>query len=59
MISEQSSAAGISLEQVIITSQIRVRPTRETDLEQENRAFRELADHLAADPKAFWTGWWK
>jgi hypothetical protein len=41
------------LADVIITSDLQSRPSRETDLQLENTAFRELADHLAADPEKF------
>ena len=43
----------VKLADVIITSDLQNRPSRDTDLQKENSAFRELADHLATDPKKF------
>ena len=41
------------LSDVIITSDLQERPSREIDLQRENNAFRELADHLASDQGKF------
>jgi hypothetical protein len=41
------------LEDVVITSELQKRPTREFDLQRENDSFRELADHFARDPDKF------
>jgi hypothetical protein len=53
----QSQAAApvpnIVLADIIITSDLQSRPSREIDLQRENNAFRELADHLAIDPEKF------
>jgi hypothetical protein len=48
-----STALDVTLADVIITSDLQTRPSRETDLHRENSAFRELADHLANDPEKF------
>ncbi len=51
----QAVATGVDvvLADVIITSDLQSRPSREIDLQTENSAFRELADHLAANPEKF------
>jgi len=51
----QAVATGVDvvLADVIITSDLQSRPSREIDLHRENSAFRELADHLANDPDKF------
>jgi hypothetical protein len=55
--SDQSHAAASvlnsTLSEVIITSDLQSRPSRGIDLQTENNAFRELADHLATDPEKF------
>jgi hypothetical protein len=48
-----STGVDVALADVIITSDLQQRPSREIDLHQENSAFRELADHLANDPEKF------
>jgi hypothetical protein len=49
----QAVATGVGLADVIITSDLQNRPSRDIDLQKENSAFRELADHLATDPEKF------
>lgn len=48
-----TTGVGVSLADVIITTDLQSRPSRDVDLEKENGAFRELADHLATDPEKF------
>ena len=50
---QDPSPAPISLESVIITSQLAERPAREFDFQQETDAFRTLADFLASEPETF------
>src|SRR5256885_8385984 len=45
-----SSSASVSLETVVITSELRQRRSRPANLKQENDAFHELADYLAKKP---------
>jgi GAF domain len=46
----QHAATAMEFERVVITSQLQQRPSRQIGVQEENAAFRELADHLAADP---------
>ena len=46
----QQAGTAMEFERVVITSQLQQRPSRQSGVQQENAAFRELADHLAADP---------
>lgn len=48
-----SPAHPIPLDSVIITSHLAQRPARAPDLQQENDAFRELANFLATEPDTF------
>jgi hypothetical protein len=50
MHSDQRTAPAVEFDHVVITSQLQKRPSRHIDVQKENAAFRELADHLAADP---------
>src|SRR6478672_5359945 len=50
---QDSLPTPVSLESVIITSQLAERPVRDFDLQQENEAFRKLADFLAVQPETF------
>jgi hypothetical protein len=43
----------VSLDSVITTSQLAQRPLREFNVQQENEAFRKLADFLASEPETF------
>ena len=45
--------AEVELESVVVTDQLQWRPPRQVDLQRENAAFRELADHFASAPDAF------
>ncbi len=53
MASPDSLTASIELESVVITAQLQQRSAREIDLQRENAAFRELADHLTSKPDEF------
>jgi hypothetical protein len=50
MLSREQSPSTVSLENVVITSELQRRPARHTNIQQENSAFRELADYLVSDP---------
>jgi signal transduction histidine kinase len=43
----------VPLDSVIITAELARRPPRESDLQQENEAFRKLADFIATAPETF------
>jgi len=50
---KHSSTPASMLESIIITSQLKDRPSRRIDFETENVAFCELAQHYARNPRGF------
>jgi hypothetical protein len=50
VVDPRETPGSATLESIVITSQLQLRPPRQTDLQQENAAFRELADYLADEP---------